>query len=254
MNFIRRSFRFFCASIALSYVVLAGTQSSAGPIVGNQVPTLTIQIENVPGSWTYSPPANDYSAAPGDNGHVLNSGTREFDVLDNRARVKIEGLQFDPDPFVLNNILVTNTTTTTQTFSAFVGLPTTFEGPNLISGNVRTNAIDGGNDGATVATNPPQALYQAQIDGVTVQTLQNHPHSVIAPIGGSNTSAESFVPTVNPLPVTSNIGIQLRFSLSSGDTAAILARFDVTKIPEPASVALIGIAMALVAAGTRRRP
>jgi hypothetical protein len=253
MNFIRLSIRCFCASVALSYVLFAGSQSYAGPIVGNQVPTLTLQIENVTGPWTHTPSANEYRPATDENGgHELN-GTRDFDVLGNRAHVRIEELQFDPDPFVLNNILVTNTTTSTQIFSAFVGLPTTFGAPNFISGNVRTSVIDGGNDGATVATLAPTALYQAQIDGTTVATLQNHPFSLSAPVAGSNTAAASFGPTVSAVPVTSNIGIQLRFSLTPGDTAAILSRFDVTAIPEPASAALIGFGLALVVATMGRR-
>ena len=118
---------------------------------------------------------------------------------------------------------------------------------------MRTNVIDGGNDGATVATQSPTALYQAQIDGTTVATLQNHPFSVVAPAAGSNTASASFGPTVSAVPVTSNIGIQLRFTLTPGDTAAILSRFDVTAIPEPASAALIGIGLALVAGAIRRR-
>jgi hypothetical protein len=234
-------------------VLFAGSQSYAGPIVGNQVPTLRLEIEGVPNSWTYSPAAADYRPATDENGGYELATPREFNVLGNRAHVEIEELQFDPDPFVLNNILVTNTTTSTQIFSAFVGLPTTFGAPNFISGNVRTNVIDGGNDGATVATVSPTALYQAQIDGTTVATLQNHAFSVVAPAGGSNTASASFGPTASAVPVTSNIGIQLRFSLTPGDTAAILSRFDVTEIPEPASAALIGIGLAL-AARIRRRP
>jgi hypothetical protein len=254
MNLIRPSIRYFCATLALSYVLFAGLPSFAGPIVDeNDVPTLTLQIDNVPGSWTYSPMLDDLRPATDEDGGYELSSPREFDVLGDRAHVEIAGLKFDPDPFVLNNILVTNTTTSTQIFSAFVGLPTTFGAPNFISGNVRTNVIDGGTDGATIATTSPTALYQAQIDGTTVATLQPHPFSVVAPAGGSNTLAASFGPTVSAVPVTSNIGIQLRFSLTPGDTAAILSRFDVTAIPEPASIALIGIGMALVAGGIRRR-
>jgi hypothetical protein len=99
-------------------------------------------------------------------------------------------------------------------------------------------------DGATVATAAPTALYQAQIDGTTVATLQNNPFSVIAAAGGSNTASASFGPSLGAVPVTSNIGIQLRFSLTAGDTASILSRFDVVDIPEPASVVLVAVGLA----------
>jgi hypothetical protein len=255
MNSIRRSIRVFCAALALSFILSAGTQSFAGPIVGEKVPTISIKIEDSPTapSWIYSPAASEYRPATDADGGFELPVPREFNILENRARVRIEEFQFDPDPFVLNNILVTNTTTTTQIFSAFVGLPTTFPAPNFISGNVRTNVIDGGNDGATVATTSPTALYQAQIDGTTVATLQNHPFALSAPVAGSNTAAASFGPTVSAVPVTSNIGIQLRFTLTPGDTAAILSRFDVTAIPEPASIALIGLGLALVVGSSNRR-
>jgi hypothetical protein len=148
----------------------------------------------------------------------------------------------------LNNILVTNTTTSTQVFSAFVGLPTTFGAPNTISGNVLTAVIDGGTDGATVATVSGQPIYQAQIDGTTVATLQNDPFSVVAPPTDTNSAGASFGPTANLIPVTSNIGIQLRFTLTAGDTASIVSRFDV--VPEPA--ASLGLGGMVLLAITRR--
>jgi hypothetical protein len=250
MNSIRLSIRFFCAAFALSSVLFAGSQSFAGPIVGNQVPTLRLAIEGVPSTWTYTPARDDYEAATGEDGGYVLSDPVEFNVLGNRAHVEISGLQFNPDPFVLNNILVTNTTTTTQIFTATVALPTTFPAPNFISGNVLTSVIDGGGSaGATVATTAGQALYQARIDGTTVATLQNDPFSLASP----GTASASFGPTVSNTAVNTDIGIQLRFSLTAGDTVAILSRFDVTAIPEPASAGLIGIGLALVAA-IRRRP
>jgi hypothetical protein len=243
MNSLRHSIRYFCAAFALSYISFAGSQSFAGPIVGSQVPTLRLEIEDVPGAWTYTPAPTDYRPATEENGGYVLIEPVERDVLGDRAHVEISGLQFNPDPFVLNNILVTNTTTSTQIFTATVVLPTTFPAPNLISGNVVTSVIDGGIDGATVAAASPTALYQAQIDGTTVETMQDFPFTLSSTAGSA---LESFGPTVNNTAVTSDIGIQVRFSLTAGDTAAILSRFNVTAIPEPASAALIGIGLALV--------
>jgi hypothetical protein len=256
MNCTQRSAsRGFCTALALAFFLSAGaTDSSAGLMTS--VPSITIKIEGVPNpqTWSYTPDASAYRLMTNGGGYEL-AAQPEFDILSNRAHLVIGALEFDPDPFVLNNILVKNTTESTQIFSAFVGLPTTFGAPNLISGNITTSVIDGGTDGATVATVSPTAIYQAQIDGVTVSTLQNDPFSLVAPPTGSNSASASFGPTVSAIPVNSNIGIQLRFSLTPGDTAAILSRFDVVEVPEPASAGFIGLGLALITrlAGRPRR-
>src|SRR5262249_11494282 len=148
------------------------------------------------------------------------------------ANVQVPTLQFDSDPFVLNNILVTNTTASTQIFSVTVGLPTSpFAAPNQIKGNITTSVIEGGLDTATVASVPGNPIYKGQIDFNPVATLQNDPFSLTTSTPPAASAA--FGPTPNAVTVTSNIGIQLIFSLTPGDTASILSRFDV--VPEPAS-------------------
>jgi hypothetical protein len=163
--------------------------------------------------------------------------------------VKILDLDFNPDPFVLNNILVTNTTASTQIFSVTVGLPTSFGAPNLISGNITTSVIDGGTDGATVSTVTGQPIYKAQIDFNTVATMQNDPFSVTTP--GSSAASATFGPLLNAVPVLNNIGIVLTFQLTAGDTAAILSRFDVA-VPEPSTIALAVLVGALFSSFSAR--
>jgi hypothetical protein len=250
----RNRFAFLLALVGLSLAVLAN-HSEAGTISSDEIPTLTISVEGFNGpDWEFSPAADVLSDLPG-GGRKLGIPIAQSHILGNRASVVVSQLAFDPDPFVLNNILVTNTTATPQIFSAFVGLPTTFPGPNLISGNVRTDVIDGGGaPGASLSSVSPTPIYAAQIDSSAVATLQDHPFSIVAPAGGSAGSAASFGPIVNTGAVTGSIGIQLRFMLSAGDTASILSRFDVVPVPEPSTFlsGALGL-MAFVGIGWRRR-
>ena len=233
---------------------LAGGRLYAGELTPGQFPTITIKIEDGPAApgWSHTPSANQYRPATDASGGYALTSPSEHEILNNRAHVRIAGLQFDPDPFVLNNILVTNTTNAPQVFSAFVGLPTSFPAPNLISGVIQTSVIDGGFDGATLATAGGTPIYQAQIDFATVGTLQSDPFSLTALPAGTNSASASFGPIGSSVPVNTNIGIQLRFSLTPGDTAAILSRFDVV-VPEPSSAVMIGIGLAALMARPRRR-
>jgi len=256
MNSTTTRFTIIGGSLAIWFSSLLSMPSTvlAGTLNASQLPTITMQVQGSPTEWDYSPPASWYEPATNsDGGYQLSSIYQRWTnaVCDGTTNIKMEQLQFNSDPFVLNNILVTNTTATTQIYSMFVGLPTVFGAPNLISGNITTSVIDGGTDGATVSTVSPQPIYKAQIDLNTVATLQNNPFSVVTP--GSIAASASFGPTVSAIPVGSNIGIQLTFQLTAGDTASILSRFDVNAVPEPSSLVLGGLAVASMFALRRRR-
>ena len=240
---LRRASALLCAALLL----VAAARVNAGLLTADQLPTFTITAEGAESEWTWSPPVSAFERTP--DGYQIRNDYQWAGVLQGRADVKVDLLRYNPDPFVLNNILVTNTTTTTQIFSAFVGFPTTFASPNTIAGTITTSVIDETGNGATVASVTPTPIYQAQIDGVTVATMQNDPFSLTTT--QSTASSATFGPTVNAVPVNTNIGIQLRFSLTPGDTASILSRFDVTVIPEPGSVAAACVGTTLVVSGTR---
>jgi len=244
----------FRAFVALSVgFLLASTNLRAGTIDADHLPTIKMQVESATSIWDYSPSASAYVASTDGSGYELSAPLDAYGVCDHTANVQVKELQFNSDPFVLNNILVTNTTAAPQIFSITVGLPTVFGAPNVISGNVRTNVIDGGLDGAAISSVVGNPVYLSQIDFNPVVPLQTDPFVVTAPAGGSNTASASFGPVASGIPVTSNIGVQLRFMLSPGDTAAILSRFDVNPIPEPGTFALCGGALVLAAGTFSRR-
>jgi hypothetical protein len=241
---------FLTAAFSCGLLLIAAAHVNAGVIDSSHLPMFTMQAEGAPDAWTWTPPVSAFTPAP-NGGYQLRNTYQQTGVCDGRADVKVDTLQFDPDPFVLNNILVTNTTTSTQIFSVTVGLPTSFGAPNNISGTMTTSVIDGNASGnATIASVPGQPVYKGQIDFATVATMQNDPFALAT--AGSTASSASFGPTLNAVPVTSNIGIQLTFSLTAGDSASILSRFDVNPVPEPSSAACIATMFVLTGTVSRR--
>lgn len=226
-----------CILTSLCIVAFAN-DSLAGNISTNSVPTVTVGLENGNGGpkWEYSPALDVLEDVPG-GGKGINKAIEVVGQLGGQTDITIEELAFDPDPFVLNNIQITNNSAMTQIYTVGIALPTVFPAPNIVSGNVRADVIDGNNDGATLASVGAFPLYDAQIDFSSIATLMD-PKTIIAPIGSSNGEFESFGPSVGGTPVNAAIGIELRFSLTAGDTASILSRFDVVEVPEPNSVAL----------------
>ena len=182
-------------------------------------------------------------------------------LIFNDMRVDSWEMTFDPDPYVANNMTVTNTSSSNQIFSASALLPIPAYAYNeVISSSIGVSATDVNGDGTLYFSNltPPSStlpLYSVQVNGATA--LEMNPNSnalplTVADCGGpgctavsSGYVAQQFVPA----GVATSIGLEFRFILSPGDSASVTGRFEI--IPEPGTALLLGAG--LVGLGLRGR-
>jgi hypothetical protein len=166
------------------------------------------------------------------------------------------------DPFVQNNFLVTNNMAAVQTFTVTVILPIPPQVVNqYIASSITASVLDSdGNAGSSAATlgqSGGTPIYQAFLNAPPPPATL----SLLPPVGsgalpatcavngcfasaGAGPAAGFFAPTL-----ASSIGIQLTFTLSPGDSASVLSRFEV--VPEPGTGLLLGLG--LLAVGWIRR-
>src|SRR5688572_7418076 len=92
-----------CLSAVVSclLLVVAGiaTHAQAGTITADQLPTVTVRIEEGAASpeWTFAPTLQDYRPSGDSRGGYVLIAPREYDFPGDRAHIEIDGLQFDPD-------------------------------------------------------------------------------------------------------------------------------------------------------------
>jgi len=204
--------------------------------------TQTDTLANITGLYTYTPNSTGGS-------YVLNGpvGLQVF-MLNSWSST------YALDPFVTNNFNITNTTSSTQTFLVTVTSPVSpaLASPTQLNGSIAL-ALTNGNtsSGATLGSSAPNAVYTALIDGGSIQTLLNNPYALSCTgTGCSNSSNTSFGPISGP-GVNSSIGITIQFTLTPGASAGVTSAFNV--VPEPATLALVGVGvLALVAVGRRQ--
>jgi hypothetical protein len=163
---------------------------------------------------------------------------------------------YDVDPFVTNNFAVTNISGVTQIFDIIVTSPVVVTGPQtLMSGSIGLTVTGTPPAGAATLTDTGVAVYQAQIDGGTVQTLFNPAYSLscASPPVCSNSDNAMFTNIVGP-QANANIGIRIRFTLSPGDSASGTSVFNIEAVPEPVTALMLGMGLVgLAIAGSRHR-
>jgi hypothetical protein len=201
------------------------------------LPTMSLNGGDL-GSWNCNWTAAEFQPTAGANQYTWDLiSSRAFSFGGGSTTMTVNEIKFDTDPLIYGNILVQNNTPANQTYTLVFSIPTIWGAPSFIRGSIDTSLI-GAN--ATVSALASSSIYSAQIDGATVETLQDNPFSLSTPANAISSGA-SFGYDVNLIPVTSSIGIQLRFELSPGDTVAIISDFEIVSevVPEPGSLALV---------------
>ena len=185
------------------------------------------------------------------------SGTLgEFEVEDTRYKLKgaleqdtgygiitLEELEFDPDPSVIANQLIYNNTLNPQTYMINITQPAYLaSSSSSVYGSIVVSLQDSDSpiNGSALDDNGT-SVYKAYIDGVLVDTLfDTLSLSTTPPSNTIGSGLQEFGWDAYGAGVNTDIAIMLELTLSPGDTATVLSRFDVI-VPEPATMALLGL-------------
>lgn len=231
---MKKPYRNICVPLALLVGVLiyvGGTPKTfAQPTV---VPNLVLKAPGLGIAVTNTPDAAAFKLAQdGKSWELVTPGSIK---IPGAPWLTVQELRYDADPLLYGNVLVQNVSAVPQIYTFGFSLATTWPAPSLMRGSIDTSLI--GTD-ALISAVTNSSIYTAQIDFGTVRTLQDYPFMLSTPQDAVSSSAQ-FGFELNNIPVNSSIGIQLRFTLSPGDTATIVSDFEVVQVPEPGTLALL---------------
>jgi len=160
------------------------------------------------------------------------------------------------DPWITNNFVVTNNSGGTATFTITVSSPIpAFNANQIVQSTIQLSILDDDNaGGASAASSPGIDVYQGLVNGSTELGLLDDPFAIscTTPFDctlNGNTADGVASQGFGPVVATS-IGITVKFTLSDGDSASVLSRFEI--VPEPGTGVLVGAGL-LALAGLRRR-
>ena len=218
--------------ISLMIVALfGGSNAFAIPVNPEVVPEITAMIDGL-GGMDLTIDAGEFEIDEDGKKWKLKDVT-VMTGWNDMGTVTFEELEFDADPIIYNNLLFSNNSGVDQNWSITISLPTTWAAGTM-RGSIDTSVI--GTD-ALVSAPSGGSIYSALIDGSTVKTLQPYPFTLSTPQDA--VSASDAFGWEASVPVTSDMGITISFTLSPGDTATVISDFEI--IPEPASLAMIGL-------------
>lgn len=173
------------------------------------------------------------------------------------AGYELNSLNFllDPDPSLTGSFTLTNLSNVTQTFMLTVSLSglSPIAAPLSISGSIGAGTLTDVNGGGATLTDAGSAIYTGLLDGSGVRTLLDPPQFFnvpTTPSGGPGApvtiSQVTFGPEALAQSLAGSIGIQVRFTLTSGDQVALPMSFDVqaAPVPEPATFLMLGAGLA----------
>ena len=165
------------------------------------------------------------------------------DTLNNGDFNAYWSITFSPDPSVVAAWGITNISNVTQTFTYTVTTPVSPPiATNTLYGGSMSGSFSADEDGGTLSTASPYPLYYGMIDSVGVLPLYPDLSSwTIASYESISIPAVSMglPPSLPNGPVSTDISIRFKFTLTPGDAAAFTGNFVVT--PEPATICLLGL-------------
>jgi hypothetical protein len=221
---------------------------------------LDIVVRSPSSTWVMSSNPDSYTQTVNEDGSVTLSGSWSPSGAGWAAAWSLNfGVPSEergaPSAAITSSFTITNTGAGAQNFQvqAFLPIAVPFTATG-IRGSYSASLTDdpATANGATVATQPGEALYAALIDNAVVRTLYSDPFAVSA--SGGLTAAvptSSYgVPGFEAGPgATINIGIRNRFNLTAGDSVNMTSTLIV--IPTPAGASVLALA-GLVALRRRR--
>ncbi|MCH8150802.1 MAG: hypothetical protein IH830_00330 [Planctomycetes bacterium] len=258
MSLFRRRVRV----LAVAGVLVAATSIEFQSAYAGTIPALQMDLEYdgaTPFLWNPNPSGVDIG-----NGlfNFVGSFTDIFGYLTVEWNLIVSPSTTFGTALITGNYTVENHTDSTHDFVVGVTLPVAPAPGAQLMGGALTIALQANGDGGAIMSipddpgnpnGPGSPVWQAQIDGVSVQDLFQHQFELsITGAGGIATSGNFGTPIPSaPAPaVLGSIGIKTAFSLTSLDQASMTSSFQVT--PAPGGLALLAIGL-LTGRGRRRR-